>query len=539
MKYQQLLIPMLIGVSSHVISHGLMIDPPARNAICGLAEDQKPHNATNPACIDAFANDQAGGYEFMSVLTHDVGRKGVTPLPQNVCGFDSETWDNRNNFTPWDTVTDWPATPISAGPLDIKWDIQWGPHFDDTEEFVYYITKADYVYEAGVPLKWSDFESTPFCDLAYNDMQPTANPNVTSRVGDATFTTKCDVPAREGRHVIYGEWGRNQFTFERFHGCLDVTFNESDNTSPVNQSPIAQEALINTESDQSINIELKGTDNDGTIINYTIVTQPNNGNIVLAGKNATYTPNTGFTGRDRFSFSVTDNDGASSSAAQITLNINPGDSPIPVEPEPPVNNVGPTAEFTYSANDLTVNVDATSSSDSDGPSALTYRWQFGEVATGAGQQSSYTFSTAGSYTISLTVNDGDKFNIIEKTITINSPVSTPIGDGIGDGDPSTASGSVMCDYIISNSWDKGFIASIRLTNLGTTDVDGWEISWDYTDSTQVTNSWSANLSGTGPYTASHLGWNFTIEPGKTVEIGVQGTHDGSTQVPKLTGSICK
>ena len=30
------------------------------------------------------------------------------------------------------------------------------------------------------------------------------------------------VPERQGRHVIYAEWGRNHFTFERFHGCVDV-----------------------------------------------------------------------------------------------------------------------------------------------------------------------------------------------------------------------------------------------------------------------------------------------------------------------------
>jgi chitin-binding protein len=101
--------------------HGLMLNPPARNAVCGLPEDQKPHNASIPACIDAFAVDNQGGYQFMSVLTHDVGRQGVTPLPTNVCGFNSETWDNYNNgnTTPWDLALDWPTTDVSSGALDI------------------------------------------------------------------------------------------------------------------------------------------------------------------------------------------------------------------------------------------------------------------------------------------------------------------------------------------------------------------------------------------------------------------------------------
>jgi len=89
-------------MSSSLFAHGLVVNPPARNANCGV--DEKPDNATSADCIAAFAEDFNGGYQFMSVLTHDVGRQGVTPLPNNVCGFDSETWDNYNNgsTTPWD-----------------------------------------------------------------------------------------------------------------------------------------------------------------------------------------------------------------------------------------------------------------------------------------------------------------------------------------------------------------------------------------------------------------------------------------------------
>ncbi len=532
MTYHKLLPLILISTCTHVIGHGLMIDPPARNAVCGLAEDQKPHNATHPACRDAFASDQAGGYEFMSVLTHDIGRKGVTPLPTNVCGFNSETWDDRNNFTPWDTATTWPATSITAGPMDIKWDIQWGPHFDDTEEFVYYITKPDFIYQPGVALTWSDFEATPFCDLAYNDMQPTGNPNVISNIGEATFTTKCNVPVREGRHVIYGEWGRNQFTFERFHGCLDVTFTNENDITPINQLPVAQANTVSSRENDAVSIELRGTDSDGSITQYTIIEQPNNGSVSLSGQTALYTPNTDFTGRDTFSFSVTDNNGASSAAARITLNINQNTDQTPVDPEQPENNIAPVAEFTYTTNNLTVNVDATNSSDVDGPNALSFNWQFSDIAVATGQQSSYTFAASGDYMIALTVSDGDKTNVIRKTITVTAPP-------IDNSNPADTTGSVMCDYIISNSWNNGFVASIRLTNTGTTSVNGWDINWDYTDSTVVTNTWSANVSGTGPYTASHLGWNFSIEPGQTIEIGVQGTHNGNTQIPRLTGSVCK
>ena len=165
-----LIVSLLTILKAPVFAHGLMVSPPSRNATCGLPEDQKPHNATIPACIDAFAVDNQGGYQFMSVLTHDVGRQGVTPLPSNVCGFNSETWDNNNNdnTTPWDLPLDWPTTPVNAGAFDITWNISWGPHFDDTEEFVYYITKPDFEYQVGAALTWNDFEVTPFCKQTYD-----------------------------------------------------------------------------------------------------------------------------------------------------------------------------------------------------------------------------------------------------------------------------------------------------------------------------------------------------------------------------------
>lgn len=77
----------IAGLSGNALSHGLIVDPPSRNALCGMIE--KPDQATSPACQQAFQNDFNGGYQFMSVLTHDIGRQGGTS--NNVCGFDSET----------------------------------------------------------------------------------------------------------------------------------------------------------------------------------------------------------------------------------------------------------------------------------------------------------------------------------------------------------------------------------------------------------------------------------------------------------------
>ncbi len=207
--------------ASAAFSHGLMVEPPSRNAHCGLNE--KPDQATTPACVEAAQLDSNGMYQFMSVLTHTIGRSGGDST--NVCGYDSETWNGGPS--PWDHQLDWPTSSMSAGPQTFSWNISWGPHWDDTEEFKYWITREDFVYQVGSTLTWDAFEDEPFCVLNYDDTDPDGNPAVVAEKASNLFHTTCEVPEREGRHIIYGEWGRNYFTYERFHGCVDVAFDGS------------------------------------------------------------------------------------------------------------------------------------------------------------------------------------------------------------------------------------------------------------------------------------------------------------------------
>jgi chitin-binding protein len=113
---------------------------------------------------------------------------------------------------------------MTPGLQSITWDAYWGAHWDDTRDFSYWITKPGFVFSATRELAWADFEEAPFCTEIYDDKNPAANPNIVADKEKFKFTTKCQVPARTGRHVIYGEWGRRESTYQRFHGCIDVAF---------------------------------------------------------------------------------------------------------------------------------------------------------------------------------------------------------------------------------------------------------------------------------------------------------------------------
>jgi predicted carbohydrate-binding protein with CBM5 and CBM33 domain len=257
----------LLGFVSGAGSHGLIQDPPSRNWFCGAIT--KPDQVANgtaqfPVCGDAFRApgiNFTDGYSFMSVLTHTTGRAGVGPRT-NVCGFNSETWNGA--ATVWDQPINWPTNNLLPGTQLFTWNISWGPHFSDTEEFRYWITKPDFQFQVGRALSFSEFEDLPFCSLTYDDAHPTANPDVIANPAAATFQTRCTVPQRSGRHVIYGEWGRNFFTFERFHGCIDAVF---QGNGPTVNAQIALTPNV-TEFQGSGSIMLDGRGSTGMNLGY-------------------------------------------------------------------------------------------------------------------------------------------------------------------------------------------------------------------------------------------------------------------------------
>jgi polyisoprenoid-binding protein YceI len=97
-----------------------------------------------------------------------------------------------------------------------------------------------------------------------------------------------------------------------------------------------------------------------------------------------------------------------------------------------------------------------------------------------------------------------------------------------------------CQYVVANQWNNGFDAKIRITNDGTSTINGWNISWQYSGDNRVASSYNATLTGTNPYTATNLSWNGSIAPNQTVEFGFQGTKGTSAaaQVPTITGAVC-
>jgi len=88
-------------------------------------------------------------------------------------------------------------------------------------------------------------------------------------------------------------------------------------------------------------------------------------------------------------------------------------------------NRPPTASFVATATNLTAAVDATASSDPDGPVA-SYDWAFGDGSTGTGATASHTYTAAGTYQVQLTVTDGGGLtSTVTKPVTVVAPPNQP------------------------------------------------------------------------------------------------------------------
>jgi len=90
--------------------------------------------------------------------------------------------------------------------------------------------------------------------------------------------------------------------------------------TPVNDAPVANSQSVSTAEDTAKPITLTGADADSDPLTYTIVAPPTHGALSGSGPNVTYTPDTGYSGMDSFTFIV--NDGTVDSApATVTIQI--------------------------------------------------------------------------------------------------------------------------------------------------------------------------------------------------------------------------
>jgi mannan endo-1,4-beta-mannosidase len=220
-----------------------------------------------------------------------------------------------------------------------------------------------------------------------------------------------------------------------------------------------------------------------------------------------------------------------------------------------------------------ITAEAKGSYDPDGD-PLVYVWKLSGSYSGTGYEFTSRSRSGQSYSLELTVSDdkGASASITKsvgpfyidcfgssvpsssssssqrpssssvKTVSSSSTYTTMSSSSMRTASSSSIphGAKALCSYQIQSQWKNGFTASVRIKNVTTEAINGWDANWQYTDGSKITNSWNAALSGSGPYHARNLGWNARIQPGQTVEFGFQGSKpDGAASTPVVMGSLCR
>ncbi|RYY73651.1 MAG: beta-mannosidase [Gammaproteobacteria bacterium] len=145
------------------------------------------------------------------------------------------------------------------------------------------------------------------------------------------------------------------------------------------------------------------------------------------------------------------------------------------------------------------------------------------------------YGIVGGTTSSSVASSSLRSSSSSSSIVVNSSSSSKSSVANSSSSSSIASTGLNCVYVITNSWGGGYQGAIRVTNKGTSTINGWTATWQYSGANRLSSSWNANITGTNPYTATNVSWNGNLSAGQTVEFGIQGnTNGGAAETPAVS-----
>jgi beta-glucosidase len=103
--------------------------------------------------------------------------------------------------------------------------------------------------------------------------------------------------------------------------------------------------------------------------------------------------------------------------------------------------------------------------------------------------------------------------------------------------PDTTSPATACtaSWRTDNSWGSGFTATVTVRSTGTAPLRGWQVSWVWPGSAQLTNGWNAAFTRSGvTQSAANLPYNGSLAPSASTSFGLQGTTTTGAPSPVLT-----
>jgi PKD repeat protein len=175
-------------------------------------------------------------------------------------------------------------------------------------------------------------------------------------------------------------------------------------------------------------------------------------------------------------------------AVDVYGQVQPIPREVNVTVSAPAGNLAPVASFTVSCNQNVCSFDGRASTDENAPT-LTYSWNFGNGRTGSGPVPNHTYTTAGTFTVTLTVRD-------EYGLTGTTTGTVTIVEPAGNAAPNPVINPPACTGLVCN-----------ISGVGSADPntgDTFTYLWDFGDSTPTSTSsaMSHTFPAAGTYTVT-------------------------------------
>jgi len=281
--------------------------------------------------------------------------------------------------------------------------------------------------------------------------------NATDSQGD-TLTWSLESQANNGAAVVSGSGSSTQPSYtptKDYNGVDSFVVKVDDGSglsdsitvnvtvSAQNDPPVVANQSVTTVEDSAVFVFLTATDVDDTSFTYSIVSQPANGSLSGSSPNLIYTPNTGYSGQDSFSFNA--NDGSiDSNLATVSITV------TSVNTAPVVSEAFKTTEEDVPVDILLTGTDV----DQDSLSYVVVTHPINGALSGEAPNLTYSpnIGFSGNDSFSFKANDGEAdSNIALINISVNQRNINPIAL---DDEVEVISGESIDINVLSNDSDE-------------------------------------------------------------------------------------
>ncbi len=269
--------------------------------------------ASNPGAFDyAYGFQQPGA--FYTIMSYSGGCSGCSPVnnwsnpdvyingkPTGVPANASNSADNAQSLLNTASIAEAFRASVGGSPNN--------PPTANPQS----VTTA-YQTAKSITLSGSDPDGDP---LSYSLVSQPSNGSLSGSGQSRTYAPNGGYSGPDSFvfQVNDGKGGTNQAT---------VSITVQSPAPPPNNPPTANDQSVSVAYNTAKNIVLTGSDPDGDSLAYQVLTQPANGALSGTAPNLVYTPNSGYSGADSLTFSVSDGKGGGDQGAvSITVDAAP------------------------------------------------------------------------------------------------------------------------------------------------------------------------------------------------------------------------